>query len=325
MIFVARTLTKEIMATDIYLALSSDVFSREQLNKDLDYCVEMLKDFEKKYSRFIWGNELYELNNSSEKKVSKELFDLLKLASIYYKKTDGIFDISIKNLLEKEGYNQSFMELSQLDPAKNKSRNTLTAKEASSSVYNFSNVLLDEHSLTVKKPLDLHLDLGGIGKGFVVDKVATYLNTKYSDFCVNAGGDLYAKGVDTNNKYSYWAIDIEDPFTNNSAPDMPLLTISNKAVATSGINRRRWLTENGEKNHLIDTRTGTSVSNNLVCVTVIGDNVVDCDVMAKYLLILGLAKGLDYCDNNGVPAVFITKDREVFNSQLALNYVWKEN
>ncbi len=307
-------INNEIMATDIFISVSSDKFPRENIVNDINKAIDIFRDFENKYSRFKVDNELFKLNSSESSRVSEELFEILEKSQCYHKLTNGLFDVSVLNLLEKQGYvlskNRGFYD-------ENINFGTI------SSEFGFDKVKLDKKSLMVNKSKNLRFDLGGIGKGYVVDKVAKIIKSKYVDFCVSAGGDMYLSGVDREKDYKYWAIEIESP-NGVKQEEMPVLLVSNKAIATSGINKRKWLFYGKENNHLIDTSTGESIANNLDCVTVIGKDTVFCDVMAKTLMIMGVERGLEYCNNNDIAAIFIGKGLDVYKTREVEKYVWKE-
>lgn len=302
----------EIMATDVYLCASSSEIAHTEIQQDLANYVQMLRGFEASYSRFLPDNELSKLNFSGECTVSSELFEILDLCQTYYTQTSGLFDPTILPALIAEGYSQS----------KTKGfNNGEEVVSAPTHKYTFADVLLDKATLTVRKPREVKLDLGGIGKGFIVDKIAKLMSHKYSDFCVDAGGDMFLGGRDQEQKYDYWAINIEPPGTNML--ETPTLIVSNLAIATSGVHKRSWIKSGKPRNHIIDPSTGKSVSNTLVSATVIAQKTVQADITAKVLLILGLEKGLKYCENNSIPAVLIDKQGKIFKSKEAEKYVWK--
>lgn len=304
------------MTTDVYISIYSDKYGDDVLEKDINLCVKELEIFEKKYSRFIENNELDTLNTSQECIVSPELFEILTLSKTYYKSTNGVFDPAIYYVLKAEGYEVSKTK-------KYVTRNISREISKYSPTFTFDMVSLVEPNRVIK-PKDLKIDLGGIGKGYAIDKIHKILSKKYDHFCISIGGDMYLAGVDKEKDYPYWAIDIENPFGSDVILDLPTLLVSNKAIATSGINKRNWIKDGVSKNHLIDTKTHSSVDNELVCVTVIGENAVYVDVMAKTLLLLGLVAGMNYCKMNNVAAVFISKSNQLLLSERLHDYVWKD-
>jgi thiamine biosynthesis lipoprotein len=129
------------------------------------------------------------------------------------------------------------------------------------------------------------IDLGGVAKGWTVDRSADLLKG-YPSWLVNAGGDLYARGAGPSGEG--WMVGVEDPYCPGS--DALVMRITDVAVATSSTLRRRWASADGAQcHHLIDPRTGRPAETDLVSVTVLGRTVVEAEVEAKALLLLGSA------------------------------------
>ncbi len=289
----------EIMSTDVYLFASSEKFSKKEIKKDLEQGIEMFRSFEKRFSRFIENNELFVFNNSANLTTSGDLFEMLVLCKKFYKKTNGFFNPTIINTLINSGYSKNVQMLND-------------------KIFSMDEILVDEKSKQISKPIDLNIDLGGIGKSFIVKRVSEFLSIKYDNYCVNAGGDMYLSGKDTLNNYPYWAIRIEDLET-------PTLIVRNKGICTSGINRRKWVLNGQAKNHLIDPFKMDSVQNEIVTATVVSSDVVEADVYAKCLVLMGLKNAQDFSKDKNIASVIMTKGEEVFISSKAKKYVWKEN
>ncbi len=308
-----RNIADEIMTTLVYIALSSDKYTDEEINVDIAEIVAELKDFEHKFSRFLPDSELSKLNACDYTKVSDEMLAILDTCKKYHTHTKGLFDPTIHNALINEGYHLS------------KSKGFYNEKQhthSSTTAANFDLVKIDYTNKTVAKPKNIKIDLGGIGKGYIIDAIANKLKKKYADFCISLGGDIYVAGYDQINNYPYWAIEIENPFAHKL--DTPTLIVSDKAIATSGINKRVWQKYGQPKHHIIDPRTAQSSQTNLACTTVIGESTITCDIVAKMLLIHGADKGLEYCESNNIAAIFITKESKIIYTQKAHEYVWKD-
>lgn len=312
MLTIERELKDKIMTTEVFISISSDKYNEEEINRDIDLAILHLKHFELRYSRFRSGNILHSFNKSTEFKLDGELSEILQKSKDYYIKTKGIFDPGILNDLNKEGYQISkdagFFDNRKID---------------SHGYYSFENIEFINDSNLVKKPKNLEIDLGGIGKGYMVDKISKNLKRKYKDFCVNLGGDMYVAGRDQSNNFPHWGIEIENPF--NDDLEMPLLLVKDKAVATSGINKRHWTKDGKVKNHIINPKTKSSVENELICVTVISGKPIEADIYAKTALILGKHDGMDFCNNRKIPVIMITKDKKIVIGKYANKYIWKNS
>lgn len=311
---IEKEVRQEIMATDIYVGVLGDSKKILIIQKDIDECFEHFRSFEKRFSRFQENNEVSNFNSSQEStfSISPDLMEMLVLAKMYHERTGGIFDITMLPLLEQEGYTDSALhgfthhQQIQLKP----------------SIVGIEKVQLDPERLSVTKPLGLRIDLGGIGKGFIVDQVAATLKKKgYTDFLVDAGGDLFAAGQDLKRGYPWWAIDVE--ISGKSHQDSPSLMLSQLGVATSGINRRHWMKDGQTKHHLIDVRSGKSAETTLKTVSVVASTVVEADIWAKSLLILGMTLGYEKAHELLLPTLFVDHENKIVLTPALEPYLWK--
>ena len=139
------------------------------------------------------------------------------------------------------------------------------------------------------KPVGLKLDLGGIGKGWTVDRAADRLQG-LGPFVINAGGDIFAYQSPPGQKG--WTIDLIHPFKPGYFVAQVLL--HHRALATSTIARRRWQRGSRIMHHLIDPRSGQPAQTDAVSVSVIADRTALAEAHAKVALLLGVERGLDY-------------------------------
>jgi FAD:protein FMN transferase len=303
---VEREVTGEIMRTDIFVKIVSESRSETDLKRDLEDSFAVFRDMEARFSRFRPESELSILNGSSEMRVSSEMAHIIAECVVFHDETGGIFDPSILESLESSGYAGSFGTESFGIPS----------RVGVGSHLGFGELTIDSGSSIVRKPSALRIDLGGIAKGYAVDKVVRMLRDRgNTDFLVDAGGDIYASGSDLENGYDFWGIDIAKP--SGEAGRAALLTLRDEAVATSGMDRRRWLVEGEERHHLIDPRTGKSAATDLVSVTVLGKGVSRAEVIAKTVCILGRERGLEFATKHHA-AVFLTMSdgKTVYNEYM---------
>lgn len=308
-----RELKGEIMRTDVFVQVFSKTREEGLMEEDLDRAFRMFRDFESRFSRFREGNELSDLNRSSVCRVSGDLFEILSLCRKYYEETGGVFDPAVLPILEQEGYRASF----------GTEHFGIPSKEKIVRRYDFSDLQMDRATLTVSKPIGCRIDLGGIGKGYAVGRVSQMLAESYRDFIVDAGGDIYVAGRNRMTRFPYFAIDIENAFRKDESAG--LLLLSGQAVATSGVNRRRWQRDGQEKSHLIDVEKGGSVSGDILTVTVVDPSPVRADIMAKTLCILGRKKGMLLAQKNRLPALFLLKDGTMEVNEFMKPYVWEDD
>jgi thiamine biosynthesis lipoprotein len=145
------------------------------------------------------------------------------------------------------------------------------------------------------------IDLGGIGKGLAVRWSSAILKRVTPNFLVEAGGDCYCAGHAEDGKA--WRIGVEDP----ESPSTPVcvLAISDRAVTTSSIRLRRWTVDGKQVHHLIDPNTGRPGGENLISVTVVGEEPARAEVWSKALFIGGRAKIAESARRRSIAALWI--------------------
>lgn len=189
------------------------------------------RDFEHKYSRFKDESILSKLNREKLlQNPSVEFLDLITLGNDAKMITDGHFDITVATVLENLGYDKDYSF---------KEKNQKVEKD------------LEFSSKEIKLSKNSKIDLGGVGKGFLIDKVSDLLKeegVKY--FFINAGGDIFA----TSNYDKPIEFVLENPF--DTTEMIGTIEIMNKSIASSSSNRRRWKDKKTgkENHHLIDMK-----------------------------------------------------------------------
>ncbi len=252
--------------------------------------------FEGRFSRFRPDSELCFLNHHTGQavEVSAEMVELLSECRRFVEVTGGIFNPSVLPQLEATGYDRSF----ELLPENVK----LTGTRSQVGLFSIE---VDPATNVVKLPAGDRLDLGGIGKGYAIDHAAACLGIK--DCLIEAGGDIFAAGTAPDGRP--WLIDVGHP-SQTRAP-LARLALTNQAVATSSTAKRRWRTNAGWANHIIDPRSGLSVENNVLAVTVVAHEAVSADVYAKTALILGPLDGLDFLHSVRAEGLMVLRDGSV--------------
>ncbi len=151
------------------------------------------------------------------------------------------------------------------------------------------------------------IDLGGIGKGFAVDKAVDALKRhEITSALVNLGGDIYALGHPPD--ADAWKIGIQHPRDRDTL--LGYLELKDKGVATSR-DYGRFVTINGKRySHILDPRTGMPVEK-VVSVTVIADTAMEADALSVAAFVLGPEEGEDLLEDiDGVGGIIAYQDDE---------------
>lgn len=238
------------MGTDVELLL--DAPAGERAERALDRAEAELERLEQVLSRFRSDSELSRLNRDGHvAEASADLVRVVELALAGREATGGRFDPTVHDALVAAGYDRTFDEVPAEAPG-----------VPSTPVTCGGAVRID--GLAIVLSPGTRLDLGGIGKGYAVDRVAESLAVA-GPCLVNAGGDLAVRG-------GSWPVGVADGLT---------LELSRGGMATSGRDRRRWVRGGEELHHLIDPSSGRPAESDLVRVTVVADSASDAEVLAK--------------------------------------------
>ncbi len=161
-----------------------------------------------------------------------------------------------------------------------------------------------------KEQPELYLDLSAIAKGFAVDKVADYLESKeVNDYLVDIGGEMRVKGKKRDG--SNWKVAIEKPLS-GSRDVQQIVNIGDNAIATSGDYRNYFETNGVRYSHTIDPMTGKPISHNLASVTVISKKAMDADAFATAFNVMGAEKALKFAEQQQIAIYLVVKSGDKF-------------
>jgi thiamine biosynthesis lipoprotein len=173
----------------------------------------------------------------------------------------------------------------------------------------------------------MRLDLGGIAKGYAVDKaIEAARQSGAAGAVVDLGGDIRCFGEPPKGKRQ-WLIGLQDPKAAikgiGGSGILLTLKVSDVAVATSGDYQQFVLVEGKRHSHIINRETGTSVEG-LSSVTIITDNATDADALATAVSVMGAEKGLDLIEKlPNTEAILLPSSpkREIIKSSDADKYL----
>lgn len=233
-------------------------------------------------SRFILTSDISRINADSHKRatrVSLETIALIEEAILLSRLSDGAFDITIYPLMElweiKQAEKEELPTPEQINAALDKIG------------YQYIEILKKQKSIFLGRE-QMSLDLGGIAKGYAVDRAVSVLKEhKIQSALINAGGDIYCLGQkDQNNK---WRIGIQDPRKKRSL--LGTLEVEDAAVATSGDYQNYIKIKDKKYSHIINPESGYPYYNIPASVTVLAQSCTRADALATALFVLGAEKG----------------------------------
>lgn len=279
-----------------YIAAGHDTVSLQQDVEDI------FKDIDRSMSLYLPGSLINRFNKGPKVVMDDHMRTVVKKAQEVSKLTNGLFDITVKPLVDLWGF--GVIRHNSGRPSPEAIRRTLR-------VVGYNNLTIRAKYL-IKKKDGVEIDCNGIAQGFTSDVLGRFLLSRgIRNFLVDVGGELVASGVNAQGRP--WSIGIERPPATDSLgePVQAILRLKDRAVATSG-NYRRFFDEGGTRfAHTIDPRTGEALHNNIIAVTVTAPDAITADAYDNALIILGVEKGLQFVKDNPklkLEAYYIFKD-----------------
>ena len=284
------------MGTMAHITLSGPVKKPvlKQLHLDID---ATLKQVNRTMSTWQDDTEISMFNRSRSQEAfpaSPEFTEVARAALKFSELTDGAFDPTVKPLVDYFGFGPGSAAPSDANETANPDEElTRILQSVGWEKLRASNVSLR------KRTPRLQLDLSAIAKGYGADQVAEVIAQVHTNFLVEIGGEIVARG--SNPKGGPWTVGIESPDSNRAFGEsvFQTLELSDCAMATSGDYRNFQVREDGTHySHIIDPRTGRPAESDIAAVTVIADRCMDADAVATALFVMGSQTGLEWLNAN---------------------------
>lgn len=267
----------------------------------LDRCEEICSTYENLLSPSIETSEISIINRAKGEpvEVSPETAELIRLGVTYGELSGGVFDITVASAADLWDFRDN-KDKHLPDPA--------LLSEAVSHI-DYRTVEVDGTTVTLKDP-KARLDLGGIAKGYIADRLKDYLvNEGVEHALINLGGNNLAVGGRFDG--TDFRLGIQKPFA-ESGTVIASVSVSDKSVVSSGTYERYFEKDGDIYHHILDPDTGYPIRNDLLQVTVISDSSADGDALSTTCYALGLEKGMELIRSmDNVEAIFITDDFQV--------------
>lgn len=281
----------QAMGTEVSVQFWAD--DAAEANAATDAIMAEMRRIDTQFSPYKPDSQLSVLNRTAGQTpvaVSDELAFLIARSLAVSKLTGGAFDIS-------------FSSVGQFYDYRKKQKPSDKQLAARRSAINYRHIALDRENKTVEF-LDpaVAIDLGGIAKGYAVDRCAEILLQRgIAHARVSAGGDSRVIG---DRRGRPWMTGIRNPRSEGSSLILPL---ESSAVSTSGDYERFFIDQQtGERHHhIISPKTGRSATG-VQSVTIIAEDGITSDALSTSLFVLGVSRGLELVNRlPGVDAIFI--------------------
>lgn len=259
--------------------------------------------------------------------VSPLLFEALHFAWEVAELTQGVFDPTVGQTMERRGFNRNY-STGQRIPCESGLGNTIEMLAADSGhSTSYRDVRLDDELRTVELLKPVVLDLGAVAKGLAIDLAKRELEP-FGHYMINAGGDLYVSGH--NERDELWRVGVRHPLHKDQS--VGWMSLTNTAVCTSGSYERPMsqtsqtsqTSEREQKeHHLLNPLTSRSPDGALSC-TVIAPYAMMADAFSTAAFVLGAEKGIALLDSLELPGLMITPELTTIMTR-EMRALWHES
>ena len=284
----------KIYGTFYHISYASDEDLKEEILRQMESVNASL-------SMFNPESVIARLNRNETDSTGALFQKMYAMALQVNRKTEGAFDITVGPLVNAWGF--GFKKGAFPDSIMIDSLLQITG---------YQKVKL-ENGKVIKEDPRVMLSCSAVAKGYSVDVVARYLDSKgIKNYMVDIGGELVVKGV--NPKEEAWRIGINKPVDDSLSLNQEIQTtlkLTNVGIATSG-NYRNFYYKDGKKYaHTIDPRTGYPVQHNILSATVVADDCMTADALATAFMVMGLDEAEAFTKSHpNIGAYFIYSDEK---------------
>lgn len=253
-------------------------------DEGIDGAFALCARYEQLFSRTVPDSDTARLNAAAEPiPVSDEMQELLRRALYYSELSGGKFDVTICSVSELWDFEN------QVVPGRD---------EIAAALRN-----VDYHSIALTEETAFlngkKIDLGGIAKGYIADRLTEYLKENGArSGILNLGGNVAVFGKEA-------TVGIRRPFGEDT---VAVIRLCDCSAVTAGIDRRSFERDGKRYHHILDPATGYGVENELASVTVFSKHSVDGDALSTVCMLLGTEKGLELINSTkDTEAVFLDR------------------
>ncbi len=288
--------TQFIMGTLVEITISHS--DPDTIQAVTTQAFDEMKRIEQLMSTYLPNSEISRINRAAGKNaipVSPEVEEVIREGIYWAEQSGGAFDITIEPLVQ----------LWDFDGEKETIPRESTLRKTASLV-NYRNIEIKDHTVRLKKR-GMAINVGGLAKGYAVDRAISILRGMVPNGIVNAGGDLFAFGQ--KNKQTPWNIGLQHP--RNPQDLLAAFTVKNHAVATSGDYQRYFIKNGVRYHHIFDPQTGKP-ARLMISATITTTEVMDADALATAVFVMGPNKGIEWVDSmENVEAMVVLEDGSI--------------
>lgn len=295
--------TRSIMGTEIQVELWHE--EKEEACAAIRAVMKEMNRIDSLMSTYIESSALSHLNNNAATRsvwVGKELFTLIETSLKFSELTEGAFDITYASVGRFYDYREGRIP-----------DDETIARGIQAINYRYIQMRARDYSISYKVD-GVYIDLGGIAKGYAVDRGIEILKGRgIKQGLVGAGGDSRIIG---DRRGEPWVVGIRDP--RNESEMVAVLPLMNVSVSTSGDYERFFEKEGVRYHHIIDPQTGDS-AREVRSVTILGEQATRTDALSTSVFVMGVERGLKLINElQDVDAIIVDGDGQLHYSDSLL-------
>lgn len=295
---VAEPYEKEIFALDTFINLR---IYGENAESAAELANTKIIDFEKKLSVTDPESEVSRINSSGGvSSIDADMLNIIRTAQAVSVLTDGALDISVYPVVKLWGFtedNKKVPEQAAIDEALQK--------------VDYTKIIIDEDSQTVKINPNMQIDLGAVAKGYISEQIKNRMKEQGIESAVlSFGGNIQTIGTKNG---ALWKIGVKYPFTEES---FAILSEEETAVVTSATDQRYFEEDGKMYHHIIDPKSGYPVDNEAYSVTVVCESGAKADALSTALFVMGADRAKElYRITDDFDFIILDKNDNVYVSE----------
>lgn len=266
-----------------FVAYTTERVDRAQTELAIDAAIAEIRRLEEILSEWRDDSEVGRINVQAGQwvPVGRETLEVIEKSLLTGRLSEGTFDITFQAMSGVWRFGSAQAATPTLPtPAEVRKLRALI---------DYRKVELDTKGSRVRIPKGRKIGLGGIAKGYIVDRAVEVMRrTGLNAFLVQAGGDLYGAGRKPDG--SAWVSGIQDP-RGPQGEFFATLELENHAFSTAGDYARFFVLAGKRYHHIIDPRSGYPATASR-SVTVHAPDAITADMIDDAVFILGPEKGL---------------------------------
>jgi len=269
-------------------------------DSEIDYIEQidsLFNEVNQSLSTYIPNSDISRLNRNESVEIDRHFKEVFKKSREIYNRTNGLFDPTIGDVVNAWKFGAE-------------KKKFLTDSVTIDSLMQF--VGFDKVRLSlgnVQKQKNTYLEFNAIAKGYGVDVIAEFLNSKrIENYLIEIGGEIRLKGINAEKK-APWKVGLDEPRFDGRQSIFKAISFTDAAMATSGTYRKFKLDSSGNRYaHIIDTKTGYPTKTNILSVSVIANDCMTADGYATAFQAMGLNKLKQFSETHPELKVFAIYD-----------------